>query len=545
MNRNRIAVILLFSSFFMWLAVISTVRVSILTEDNFWGILSKLPFYHWLSIFLVVGAIKLTYDCEHKSLFLIALTVLFLILFGTYPFIEPNGRHGASYYPSAMAKQIVLEGRLSPEFSGEAPLANPYTYYPVFQIMAATFTIVTSISLDMIVRYFIFSMLIPVFLVFYSSKMLLRNSKLAVLASLCFLSFSTSHLFFTPFYASYLFIFLFLYVFIKMEVSTKRAASLNVFLIIFFVAMNLITVLPPFAVIAFLFTFALFNLSLPKGIARWNLLLLLSVIFSSWMIYVAFAFFNGSILELLSHLQYIDIYLGRITSGQMPKGSVTLSEAVTSYVIFGFIILNFSLSSISVVRVLAHKEYRNKKQYLMPMSYFVATLLLLLTYYGGEIVGRVHTLSLATSVFLIPLLFEKRKYVIFSLLCVLLLLHPVAYAGRESYLMITNSELAGARFFIEVSTKEASFFSQGSRSIIYYQDPYRAFRQKTYTLWYPVVRDFDINWNFEFLIYSERDHNGLLIYLGSDPIMETISERDFMFNEIYNNGYLQIYSRRG
>jgi hypothetical protein len=144
------------------------------------------------------------------------------------------------------------------------------------------------------------------------------------------------------------------------------------------------------------------------------------------------------------------------------------------------------------------------------------------------------------------LLSKKHLKLVFVLIVIFALLHPVAYSGGGTKVrVIPTSELIGTKFFVETTEKDANYFSQGSGSIVDYQDPYRAFRQTRFTLWSPPIRDFDINWIFKYLLHSIRDHSALVYYLGYDPLYDNMDEINAKFDKIYDSKQFIIFLRGG
>jgi len=556
LNRNELVIVLLYLfALIMWLTTISTTYVVNLSPNDFLGILSKFPIYFWISLVLMLAAIKKTYDGENLGLFAIGLVILILILFGTYSLVESNARF-ISYYPSGMAKLILENGQMSVKFTDPH---NVYLYYSGHPFFSAIVAEVTNINLDSIIKYgTIFLVIVIALLATSLFKMILHDIKLTILASSFFIAFFwIETIYFCPQLLAYLMLIVFLNIFAKIYIIGIKEIFLVIILIVLFTAINFTHPLTAMSLLTFVVSFILLNFVITKKIIKQNLLMLFSVIYISWMIYIAAFFFSWSLGMLLPKLQSVDSFFSSIILGRSISGG-TLTKTIVFDTRISLLAFSFALPLLYFSRRAKRAYYIVKGEKiidnhtLFTVSWLLGVFLLFPLTYGGEIVSRIYMFSLLATVPFIVLTLKEHSRLAFAVLSILVLLHPIAYAGDECYKLTPDSELAVAKFFAITTTKYESVFLHHYPSIfyqymknIYYYDPYRTAQRRVYNLWVPPTNDFDITKQFKYLIRSGVQNNAYTHCIGYNPVYTHIDEINSKFNKIYeNNEYTAIYLRR-
>jgi len=274
-----------------------------------------------------------------------------------------------------------------------------------------------------------------------------------------------------------------------------------------------------------------------------NLPLLPITLFLSYLIYVGYKFYNNAIPFIVESFRNFDMLANRLTAGEMGR-SQSLERELGIIVTLLPLLICILISILAISRLVLNKGYKHNAFAFM-ISYFGGCLLLFLIPYGGDInVGRTAYFVNIGSAFFVSCLTKKYIKILSVLIMIFILIHPIGYSGGGTKTsVIPISELAGTKFFANTTRDNIYYFSQASSSIIWYQNPSKAFKQKYYTLWYPPSGKFNVSTNFDYILYSIRDHSGLIYYLGYDPISQKMDELNNLFMRVYDSQNFQLYYR--
>jgi|GEM_PF-4084870 len=535
-----------FIAIVLFLLTLITTKISNLDyASDFLGLVNKLPICFWASIVFVYAGLIVAYSTKKVSLFLIGVIILVFILFMTPASLEPYGDHPVSYGVTGISAKIV-EGVYPLDI---VPwLSMPYLAYKGFPILIYSLANIPNISVINLIRFFpVFSVISIVLLLFLFYRKIDGNLEVIFLSLMIFVPLLYWHIFCTPQLLSYILIITFLVIYAKQE--QKKSSQNLVTLLILSFSIIITHILGSLFIIVLLAMKHLVTLHKSKR-CDFVTFFIFVVLFLSWMMYPAFFFFDESIPYLYTSYQdFADLFF-KLTLGQIGT-HVSLQKMIVRYstvLPLGFcVIVSFSI-------IVALFIKRRHTLYLLPICSFFAASLLLLIPYGGDInLTRTGDFILIGSSFFTALFFryffiQEHKYLKilpFVIILFFIFNHPIAYRGSSAMTLIPPSEIYGCSFFVKTSSRESSYFSQSGLAIVNYLDPYRAYISgaKVFSLWYPPLNEFDITQNFQYVLHGLRDHNGLLLYLEYDPVLEKLANTDKTFNNVYDNGYFWIYQR--
>jgi hypothetical protein len=521
------------------IAVAGSTEVTVLDASDFLGTVSKLPPIYWLSIALIVAGIWLAYRVESISLCVFGCVLLAAGLYTVYGFIEPAGRHIVSYEASSLARRFIAGDLRVPSL--------PYSTYLGFPIVVTALIEVTGCSLLSLIRFFVpVWAVVLALLAFVFFRRVSGQARTAVLATALFVPLMGWHFFFVPQFVTYILLPAFLAAFCAW--LDDRAGSYAALSVIILVSMIATHVLAPIVVIVFLIAFGVAGVvSGGWGRARRALgisviLGVLGVVVIGYLVWLRGSegyFLGWTLPQILEAFKSPSRLLQALLAGQtIAGGSFTkqvqnLSQGIPFLVSVG----------LSVAFVVIAWRRKLLRPYRLPVLYFCSAIVMVLVPYGGDMgLTRVGYFIMLGAAPLSALLLARvrRDCLVFVLIGVLALVHPLAYSGSSGVTVVTQSELAGMAFLADKTDRDAPYFSQ--TMTVVYHDPYQ-FERRHYWLWSPPVRDFDVDEPFVYLLYSKRDRNDLEYYLGYDPIINSMGTINSTFNLVYANGNSLLYDR--
>lgn len=536
LNKNCKIILIFYSlSFILWLFTIAITSINYLIPEDFLGSSGRLPIYFWLALILVSLGIIKTYFINNLTLFYCGLVLLILILFMTYPLIEPSGRHPVSYQVSGISEQIVDGTYLSSSY--EIPwLGFPYIAYKGFPLFVTIFIELTELPILTFIKFSpAFIILITTFIIYAFYYNLSEKSNRALIAATLFVPLCYWHLFSVPELLTYALLptFLFL-VYLNSKKPHMRYSLLYICVLLSIIITHL---LAPFVIIIYSVIYNIINFYFKK--INLNLSLLSIALFFCYLIYVGYSFYNNAIIFILESFENFDILTNRLTVGEIGR-SQSPERIIGIFANLSPLIICILISLLVIYVIILNKRYKSNT---LMISYFMACLLLFLIPYGGDVnIGRTaYFINIGTAYFVSCL---PKNYVkpLFILIVIFILIHPIAYSGGGTKTsVIPISELAGTKFFADKTEEKIYYFSQSAKSIIYYQDPYNAFKRSSATLWYPPLAKFYLDKNFDYILHSVRDHTGLIYYLGYDPIFQNINKINNLFVKVYDSRNFEIY----
>jgi hypothetical protein len=506
---------------------------------------NRYPVYFWISVTLAVTYFWMCLDASATPTeALLAIVLLVAVLYVTNPLVEPHGRHHVSYFTTGISDRLV-EPSANSEY--EIPSYMPYRSYRAFPILVVIMKTVSSLNLEYLVKYFPPLLLIPISILVFIFYNRLIERRLALLGSFLFIVLSKYSFPMAPILLGYILMPTFL---VLLTIKQDRTVSVptSILLVIVMVTITVTHILPSFALIpllSFQLVLNLINKDSKRAKGEWVLATLSLSMFIAWLIYVAVSFFESQIPILLASFESFDRLIESLTLGEAglkmsyPRMLVALSNLVPLVIIV-------ILAITGIIYAVITKQYGN---YIVPIVSFIAFNLLIIIPYGGDI-NILRTAFFITLVapllsLLFPKKFSKRIILAYMLLGFMFaLINPIAISGNLTSFVVPSSEMAGVQFFVTKTDRGVSYFSQLSEGIIYYHDPARAYVDRVFSLWSPPLLEFNINREFEYLLYGTRDHNSLIWYLGYDPISEKWDEIDKNFNHAYDNGNFWILCRR-
>lgn len=278
-----------------------------------------------------------------------------------------------------------------------------------------------------------------------------------------------------------------------------------------------------------------------------SFLLLIAVIYIAYLIYVAEGFTEWSAINLLRYLSSSESFFSMLFFGRqdLPGEAVPVKQLhyysrVFYYFIYIFIPL--IIAAVFVVRSFIKQKIINGET-LVIIGWFTGQCFMMVLLYSGEIINRIFLYGIVASIALVILFLGRYKLVLFAFLFTTLLLHPLAFAGDESYKLTSDSTIKGAKFISEHTKRGELYYCQTGIQYIWYFDPYRAW-ERFYTIPAPQNRKINFEVPFKYLIKSAQGRNIYLYHFGYDILDDYGSEIDGGFDYIYNNNTYQLYYRK-
>jgi len=175
--RENIKIILIayLLSLILWAITIAVTHINFLVPEDFLGTSCRLPIIFWLALVLVILGLMKAYLTNNQILLYSGLILLILILFLTYPLIEPAGRHGVSYTVSGVSKQIVDGTYFSDSYKIDWN-GFPYLAYQGFPLYVTIFVEQTGLPVLAFIKFSpVFMVLIVVLIISAFYRNIFKN----------------------------------------------------------------------------------------------------------------------------------------------------------------------------------------------------------------------------------------------------------------------------------------------------------------------------------------------------------------------------------
>ncbi len=507
-------------------------------EPTDYGLVNRLPIVFYVGLGFLVGVWYI--GVKHHNFLPAA-----LILTVAYLYLAPMLIRGPvwisnSYYPYGESLLINQNGHL---------IANPqatmvsYRYWPLFLYFSSSFTMLTGLSTESILKLF---PLITVSMYALLALLILRIKLAPPLAyigsALVVAGLFIRQQYFGPQAIAYIFFLATLLVTAMLffdKKANKRVLAIVLFAL--FVVTTFTHPLTSFMSMAIFFAFYLaVRISDKKSPFRLNKLFLFGTVV--WLVYNCYAaapFFNTAI-EHFSQIFVGSRGLTIATESKRVIGSAAMQlNFAASWAIVGICAFVGVLSIFNLVR---------KGQWRRPEGSFAVFNVLMLFSFGafafmGEY-GAVEAYQRAFMFGLIPLSFlavtllhSKPKLLVVMLAGLVFLNIPAQY-GSDNYRLATPSVLAGNAFIANYAPEKSTIIGDFTLYIRYYNP------MKSYT-----VLDVGLSSPFnnvpnatvlsqslkksDYVIDSDLQHNLYVFYMGSDPLEQVdLSE----MNRVYDNG---------
>ncbi len=336
--HSKIICIIINLCFILFLYNIFQIKWVVIDINDFLGLTSHLTIYYWLGLSTItICSIIIYLDNELKDtvVFIGALFIVALFLFGLGVFAEENARFIVSYYPTAEVKTVLETHHI--DTISVYPLIS-YRSWPAFHLITASILYLSGISLDNLIKYMpLFWSTCVIFVTFAIGRRIKFSLNESFLLSFLFISsFWLPQYYYSPqSFAFIIYIILFICIF-----SQKNINFIGLSLLTFssLVITHLVTSI---VVILSLFTQGLCRngLSYTKLMCkiRFNYRILLFIaIFIIWILYLAPLVFTTGMLEFKNQVMNLDLFSENI------KFSAT-SKTKELLICFDFHILVFML----------------------------------------------------------------------------------------------------------------------------------------------------------------------------------------------------------
>lgn len=457
--HSKIICIIINLCFILFLYNIFQIKWVVIDINDFLGLTSHLTIYYWLGLSTItICSIIIYLDNELKDavVFIGALFIVALFLFGLGVFAEENARFIVSYYPTAEVKTVLETHHI--DTISVYPLIS-YRSWPAFHLITASILYLSGISLDNLIKYMpLFWSTCVIFVTFAIGRRLKFSLNESFLLSFLFISsFWLPQYYYSPqSFAFIIYIILFICIF-----SQKNINFIGLSLLTFssLVITHLVTSI---VVILSLFTQGLCRngLSYTKLMCkiRFNYRILLFIaIFIIWILYLAPLVFTTGMLEFKNQVMNLDLFSENIKFSATSKTKEIINMFRFSY--FGIYALCGVISSILFLTRKVDK--RHEQVLIFSYKWSIGVLFLILLNYGFEQFERVYMFCLVPVILIIILSISEKKIMIL-LMVLFIALHVPAHYGSESYDMVYTSKIEGSKFFgiqVAPATIQRNYFS--------------------------------------------------------------------------------------
>lgn len=152
-ERQKIYLILAFTSLILLFLAIWQVRLVIVESSAPLGPVSYLPVTYWIGFALIIiTAVIAVLDKELKkdTIFIIILVILGLFLFGIRVFLYECAQDTDSYYPVSIVYKLLREHHID---ITNSPTLVSYYYWPAIHFISASLLTITKVDLLEIMKY--------------------------------------------------------------------------------------------------------------------------------------------------------------------------------------------------------------------------------------------------------------------------------------------------------------------------------------------------------------------------------------------------------
>jgi hypothetical protein len=449
-----------------------------------------------------------------------------------------------SYYPYGESLLINQNGHL---------ITNPhasmvsYHYWPLFLYFSSSFTMLTGLSTDVILKLF---PLITVFMYALLSLLILRiklNPPLAYIGSaLVVASLFIRQQYFGPQAIAYIFFLATLLVTAMLffdKKSNKRLLAAVLFML--FAVTTFTHPLTSFMSIAIFFAFYLaVRLSDKTSPFRLNKLFLFGTV--AWLVYNCYAaapFFNTAITHF-SQIFEGSRDLTIINESQRLIGSdAMMLNFVASWAIVGVCV---SLAVFSIFK-LTRKRFWQRREgcfavFNVLMLFLFAAFAFLGEYGAVEAYQRAFMFGLIPLSFLVVTLLYSKPKLLVVLLAGLMFLNIPAQYGADNYRLATPGLLSGYAFIASHAPENCTIVGDFTLYIRYFE-PLKSYNVLDVGLSSPfnnvpnpALLRYEIR-QADYVIDSDMQHNLYMFYMGEDPM----AEADFAsMNRVYDDGSFRL-----
>jgi hypothetical protein len=502
------------------------------------GLINLLPVSFWVG--LVCLAFLWYFGKTRKHFAVAALLLTCCYLFIIPALVRIPTWISQSYYPFGEVRLINLAGHL--EFRSDA-IFKSYLYWPGFLYIGSAIKLVTGISDTILLKFFP-----PLIMAFYGFvTFLILRRKLGTIYSLFaatwFLAaFFLRQQYFGPPSIGYVF-FLLVFLILSQIFFEKNKASREtlIVLLLLFTVTTFTHVLTSLIIIGMVVAIYVANRMSHESYREvGSLVIFLSVIFISYNLLVTPEFFDWAVLV------FSDVFAGERQLGlyKEPERIIgSMADQVNYYSSLALIVINLAIALIAIIYELK-KGSKPKGEFRRRFFIFCVILLIELAVFAlGAEYGPHESYQRAFMFALVPLAYlcvtflSKKPKLLIVFIVLLSLLNIPAQYGSDSYTLATDSELAGAKFFV-MHTPDNIIVVHKQTMYMRYYAPEKQIKFliisdlpptsiPNATVVYSVVNEAD------YVVLSNQQNNYYLYFLGVNPLRQV--DYDEM-DRIYDNG---------
>lgn len=535
----NISMVLLFYSFWQ-------IKPVIVGIDDFLGLTSHLTIYYWIGLILIIICSILIYlhGPDKKDYIYILLLIYFsLFLFGIPIFTEDNAWNPFSYYPAGEVKNVISTGHI--DTMSRWPLMS-YRSWPGIHMISAFVLTIANIQFENLIKYMpIFWLLCMIFIIFCVGKRFNVPSEDSFAAVFIFLaSFWLPQYYYS---GQSLAIIAFSSLFLLTIPKGNASRIPSVLLYSFLTITHFLT-----SVIYLIHSYIQLKL---KNYDK-ELVILFSIIFIGWLIYLTPRMFEYGIRSFIDQVTTTDFFYWKSTQKFVPVTSIrtTIANFRLSYLlIYGVFIF---LVCIFYFTDKIEKDAKNKIKIIFP--WLIGMVPFIFVRYGDEVFERVYMLSLIPAIYMILIGISNKKIVLILMILVVIL-HIPSHYGDDINWQSSTIELKGSEFFalkypsdmvLARGIRMNDAYYGGVNSYIRYSNPVMIQIPSRGFDWSKMPKNIDMSVmsvlrNTSYIMDNKRTKDFLTYYYGIDPIQDWIRLNEKNLILLYDNGYFKTYHKNG
>lgn len=547
--ENKIYLIIVFVVLALLFYSVIEINPVIVDIDSY-GLASYLTITYWTGyVLLSLSSIMLYHEKRLRNdvVYLIYLIVTGLFLFGVSIFAEENGRNVWAYYPTGEITTILDDQKI--DNMDEYPLIS-YRSWPGSHFVSAYMIYIANVGIHDLIKYMPLAWTIILIFIMYGVG---RTFKLP--ANQCFMitflllsSFWIMNYYYGPQSVAYI---LYLVFFISMinlykdkgQTTRRETIAFTILTLLIFIATVMTHMLTSMLLIATLLFSSRFLIPYkikPKDFLYRNgikFVILFTVIFIGWHIYIAPLMFNTGVRDLIEQILEGQLF-SVFTSEKYSSGTMLIRQIIHySRIVY---LVTFAICMMMAAIFYLRNKIEDKYKYHVKICFlwFIGISTLLVFRYGAEMDDRVYMFSLLPMILIIIMTFDRKIITVLSIL--FLVFHIPAHYGTESYDMVYTTELKGSKFMASNMNPYGSINYYNSRLVIYYNPGLITdIRGSGYKEGYYNPDDESLESSY-YILHSRQISNYLVYFFGVDKIQNWLN-KDNRLNLLYNNGYYSVY----
>lgn len=532
-NRQKLYTILVLISMILLFNSIWTMKWVVVNAEDFLGLVSHLTITYWIGLIIITSCSIMAYldeELKNREIFMIISIVLTMFLFGIGIFSEENARNTYSYSNIAEIRTIQATNKV--DIVSIYPLIS-YRSWPGYHLLSFYIISILNIDIATLIKYipFLFLLLYILFCFALGSVFEFSLNKSFLLCIIFLSSLFSAHQWYPSPQSLALTIYIYLFFILISNIKDKYFG--HVMTIIMYTSIVITHFLTSTILLISMIIQLIYGKITKSSILNINYVMIFSIIFFGWMIYLIPMTFKYGITTFLEQVTNMDFIYWKGTTKFVPTTHI---KEIVNFFRLSYAIIFVTMLVACVIKILKNDlPLKNERTIGTCAIWIFGVAPFVFLKYGLEIFERIYGFTLIIVIFVSLLMFSDKKFFV-VLMTLLIIIHIPAHYGSESTDMTTTTELKGSEFFAVNAEKYPYVYNFGS--FIRYYDPSFTPVHIKGIIWSDKIQDtsFIYNKNYRYIIDSKKTDNFLKYHIGFNPI-QNLSTR----NLIYNNSQFFIY----